>query len=139
MWGRGVSEKAPAAILLSVPQMPVAITFTRTSSSPGCGSGTSVTSRGSENRLRTAALMCNPSLNANYAPARPRPTAERERIPQIGICSGQWRDMPPPVAGGGGAKRRRGLHPDAKLVEVVQQVGGLVVDAVGAGQLQLLA
>src|SRR5438270_9194489 len=57
MRGRGMEGKAPEAILLSVPQMPVAITRTSTSSAPTFGSGTSATSSGSENRLRTAALM----------------------------------------------------------------------------------
>src|SRR5437868_2100740 len=57
MSGSGRSGKAPLAILLSVPQRPVAITWTRTSSSPTSGLGTWVTSRGSENRVRTAALM----------------------------------------------------------------------------------
>src|SRR5438270_13932770 len=84
MRGRGMEGKAPEAILLSVPQMPVAITRTSTSSAPACGSGTSVTSNGSENRLRTAALMAE-----SYQPLGGRRFRRVEYLASIGLCVGK--------------------------------------------------
>src|SRR5437868_2914587 len=74
--GNGVSAKVPAVILLSVPQIPVATTLTRTSSGPMVGCGTSVMARGWEKCVKTAAFM---AACSSRCPRRARPLRQRAR------------------------------------------------------------